>query len=156
MDGQILSQPSTYPRKKPKDIWHIHRLSSASCPPQPVQPSVRRQPQYHSDWRQTSVNLLSYHNLITISRTLKHQPVWAPKVGQGLSHVNPNINLSLDLILILTTKFEGSRPEWCVSNIIYSRDRPFWLETLNMWWDANATTLNVKTQDAQSAQRGHL
>ena len=24
---------------------------------------------------------------------------------------------------------EGSRPEWCISSMIYSRDTPFWLET---------------------------
>ena len=27
---------------------------------------------------------------------------------------------------------EGSRPEWCISNMIYSRDTPFWLETLDI------------------------
>ena len=27
---------------------------------------------------------------------------------------------------------EGSRPEWCVSSMIYSRDTPFWLGTLNI------------------------
>ena len=27
---------------------------------------------------------------------------------------------------------EGSRPEWCISSIIYSRDTPFWSETLDM------------------------
>ena len=27
--------------------------------------------------------------------------------------------------------FEGSQPEWCISSMIYSRDTPFWSETLN-------------------------
>ena len=27
---------------------------------------------------------------------------------------------------------EGSRPEWCISSKMYSRDTPFWLETLYM------------------------
>ena len=26
--------------------------------------------------------------------------------------------------------FEGSRPEWCISSMIYGRDTPFWLDTL--------------------------
>ena len=28
--------------------------------------------------------------------------------------------------------FEGSWPEWCISSMIYSRDIPFWLETLDI------------------------
>ena len=27
---------------------------------------------------------------------------------------------------------EGSRPEWCISSMIYSRDTPFWLETVEI------------------------
>ena len=27
---------------------------------------------------------------------------------------------------------EGSRPQWCISRMIYSGDTPFWLETLDM------------------------
>ena len=27
-------------------------------------------------------------------------------------------------------KFEGSQPEWCISSMIYSKDTPFWSETL--------------------------
>ena len=27
---------------------------------------------------------------------------------------------------------EGSQPEWCISSMIYSRDKPFWLEILDM------------------------
>ena len=36
------------------------------------------------------------------------------KVGEGHLHI------------------EGSRPEWCISSTTYSRDTPFWLETLNI------------------------
>ena len=28
--------------------------------------------------------------------------------------------------------FKGSRPEWCISSMIYSRDTPFWPETLDL------------------------
>ena len=28
---------------------------------------------------------------------------------------------------------EGSRPEWCISSMIYGRDTPFWSGTLDMW-----------------------
>ena len=28
---------------------------------------------------------------------------------------------------------EGSRPEWCISSMIYSRDRPFWSGTLDIY-----------------------
>ena len=46
-------------------------------------------------------------------------------------------------------EIEGSRPEWCISSMIYSRDTPVWLDTLEMempmgrmktwlqWKDAN-------------------
>ena len=30
------------------------------------------------------------------------------------------------------THIKGSRPEWCISNMIYSRDTPFWTETLDI------------------------
>ena len=29
---------------------------------------------------------------------------------------------------------EGSRPEWCISSMVYSGDTPFWSETLNLLW----------------------
>ena len=29
--------------------------------------------------------------------------------------------------------FEGSRPEWCISSMIYSRDTPFWSGTLDLF-----------------------
>ena len=28
---------------------------------------------------------------------------------------------------------EGSRPEWCIPSMIYSRDTPFWLGILDIW-----------------------
>ena len=36
-------------------------------------------------------------------------------------------------ILNRHTKFEGSRPEWCISSMIYNRYIPFWSETLEIW-----------------------
>ena len=29
-------------------------------------------------------------------------------------------------------KIEGSRPEWCISSMVYSGNTPFWLETLEI------------------------
>ena len=40
----------------------------------------------------------------------------------------PTISASWKLVNI-----EGSRPEWCISSMIYSGDTPFWLETLDMY-----------------------
>ena len=39
---------------------------------------------------------------------------------------------SRSMVLINGCYFEGSRPEWCISSMIYSRDTPFWLETLDL------------------------
>ena len=40
---------------------------------------------------------------------------------------------------------EGSRPEWCISNMIYSRDIPFWYGTLHIvsydYWTDNRQEL---------------
>ena len=33
----------------------------------------------------------------------------------------------------LLVYFEGFRPEWCISSMIYSRDTPFGLETLDLF-----------------------
>ena len=33
---------------------------------------------------------------------------------------------------LIKKKCEGSRPEWCISSMLYSRDTPLWSETLNM------------------------
>ena len=43
---------------------------------------------------------------------------------------------------------EGSRPEWCISSMLYSRDTPFWSGTLNdllviCWWVAEWWKGNV-------------
>ena len=38
---------------------------------------------------------------------------------------------------IIVLDIEGSRPEWCISSMIYSRDTPFWwgtLDLLDRWW----------------------
>ena len=44
---------------------------------------------------------------------------------------------------------EGSCPEWCISSMIYSRDTPFWLETLDSkldqdWSDTTGKMLNIE------------
>ena len=40
-------------------------------------------------------------------------------------------------------QIEGSGPEWCISNMIYIRDAPFWLETLEMgtFWTLGLSTV---------------
>ena len=44
-------------------------------------------------------------------------------------------------------QIEGSRPEWCILSMIYSRDTPFWSETLEI-----CSTLKVfAMQDGQLA-----
>ena len=35
-------------------------------------------------------------------------------------------------MFILQMNIEGSWPEWCISSMIYSRDTPFWSETLDI------------------------
>ena len=43
------------------------------------------------------------------------------------------VSLSLSFLSFLSSfrlHFEGSQPEWCISSRIYSRDTPFWPETL--------------------------
>ena len=39
----------------------------------------------------------------------------------------------------LKSHFKGSRPEWCISSMIYSRDLPFSLETLDLFLDMHVT-----------------
>ena len=34
------------------------------------------------------------------------------------------------VVVIVILKVEGSRPEWCISSMIYRRDTPFWSENL--------------------------
>ena len=34
--------------------------------------------------------------------------------------------------LLIHDHIEGSWPEWCISSMIYSRDTPFWSETLDI------------------------
>ena len=34
---------------------------------------------------------------------------------------------------------EDFRPEWCISSMIFSRDTPFWLETLDIIVDVHST-----------------
>ena len=41
-------------------------------------------------------------------------------------------------------EFEGSRPEWCISSMIYSGDTPFWSETLDIYTRYSSVYLNVE------------
>ena len=43
-------------------------------------------------------------------------------------------NARLPWSLTMYTPVEGSQPEWCISSMIYSRDTPFWSETLVSWY----------------------
>ena len=45
----------------------------------------------------------------------------------------PVVMCVLDTDLFSQLHFEGSRPEWCISSMRYSRDTPFWSETLFCW-----------------------
>ena len=44
---------------------------------------------------------------------------------------------------------EGSRPEWCISSMIYSGDIPFWSETLEVFWRLITGNLLVTCFDGQ-------
>ena len=52
--------------------------------------------------------------------------------------------------LILHPHIEGSRPEWCISSMIYSRDTPFWSGTLDILntnlYPQTQTNLRQQTQ----------
>ena len=43
-----------------------------------------------------------------------------------------NSFISFYWLPISVYNIEGSRPEWCISSMIYSRDTPFWSGTLDM------------------------
>ena len=43
---------------------------------------------------------------------------------------------------------EGSRPEWCISSLIYSRDTQFWSETLSMVAKKNISPEVVETENS--------
>ena len=43
---------------------------------------------------------------------------------------------------------KGSRPEGCIASIIYSRDIPFWSETLDIWMDGNGWIEHCGWEDA--------
>ena len=61
---------------------------------------------------------------------LVHHPLhnFSPEVGGGRLHGNGRLQGTLQYV----EKFEGSRPEWFISSMIYSVDAPFWLETLEI------------------------
>ena len=46
--------------------------------------------------------------------------------------LSENIGHTQWLLLLLFQYIEGSRPEWCVSSMVYSRNTPFWSGTLDM------------------------
>ena len=50
---------------------------------------------------------------------------------QGI-HIKCIIGLVWFDVLGVTVKFEGAWPECCISSMIYSRDTPFWSETLKL------------------------
>ena len=50
----------------------------------------------------------------------------------------------------LQHNIKGSRPEWCISSMIYSRDTPFWLETLDDNYVNHFSHRNVRLSNATS------
>ena len=50
----------------------------------------------------------------------------------------------------LQHNIEGPRPEWCISSMIYSRDTPFWLETLDDNYVNHFSHCNVRLSNATS------
>ena len=47
----------------------------------------------------------------------------------GKTEDNPD---EKELAFLIHAKIEGSRPEWCISSMINSRDTPFWSGTLEI------------------------
>ena len=45
----------------------------------------------------------------------------------------------------IIVQIEGSQPEWCISSMIYSRDTPFWSETLEIY-HSGRNSLVIKKQ----------
>ena len=80
--------------------------------------------------RQHFIQLAHVHIDID-SRTVAVQP-------KPLQLLLPLIITPLYLLLTvqraysIINKIEGSQPEWCISSMIYSRDTPFWSETLEL------------------------
>ena len=55
--------------------------------------------------------------------------------GSGDSVLSPrraSVKSTVYLFSVGDVHLEGSRPEWCISSMIYSKDIPFWSETLNL------------------------
>ena len=51
----------------------------------------------------------------------------------NMTHKRPNPSFSY----ITYTYIKGSRPQWCISRMMYSRDTPFWsISTIHHAWDA--------------------
>ena len=54
-----------------------------------------------------------------------------PPQLRPITHVHLRFESVVKLFWVLAN-IEGSRPEWCISSMMYSRDIPFWSETLYM------------------------
>ena len=53
---------------------------------------------------------------------------------------------------VYLTYIKGSRPEWCISSLIYSKDTPFWLETLDMQLNRHILCCNIIRSNCLLAQ----
>ena len=53
-------------------------------------------------------------------------------------------NIALKVFARCKMHIEGSRPEWCISSMIYSRDTPVWSESLDMFKNHFNTTMLVE------------
>ena len=77
---------------------------------------------------QCSMSLLSYclvwSEVVRLSTSWSHIQLNVFEKKNRLIEIMP---AHLSLVYI-----EGSRPEWCISSMIYSRDTPFWSGTLDM------------------------
>ena len=68
---------------------------------------------------------------------------------QGLiTKKDKNFDCSVMVSEILTEKLlglniEGFRSEWCISSMIYSRDTPFWLGTLDIIQQASRVLIRI-------------
>ena len=62
-------------------------------------------------------------------------PSWFPSMADTYLKSAHGIYLKVSM------SFRGSRPEWCISSMIYGRDIPFWLETLDLYSSVIITKL---------------
>ena len=94
-------------------------------------------------------------------------PFWASASPNTSPSARPTITLHTNTSILKVNKvvlqykdhlhIKGSRPEWCISSMIHSRDIPFWSETLDMdhalklgailWHGINGITMIFKMQN---------